>query len=470
MQSRAGFTVKKHRFRVLTVICASILAFSVAGATIAASRIQWFNPHGQAEIDPSVLQSLQPEFDRLGHGLVAASDELTSPPLNAQAIEQIINAHRPSDSARYAMAISSIDSDSLIYGNDAETPMTPASTMKIITAIAAIHQLGADHRLSTTTALNDNGDLILVGGGDPLLASSAEAYPWRDYVQVSNMDDLADSTVRSLNERSIARVTLGYDSSAFGSQMWHPDWDPLDRVFVAPISSLSVDEGAGANGLDDPAIKACEIFAQKLRDRGIEVHLGGAMSSAGATTIAEISSARIGVLVQEMLFHSDNYIADMLYRLVASARGKEPTFEGGAHSVQEICEELGIWDERAVLVDGSGLSTNNRLTAAMLTRAIRHILENKSLRFVAEAMPTSASTGTLRSRFAAEDAQQGRGDIRAKTGSLSNVSSLAGYLVTNDHAVIVFALIVNDFPDSSDPRSWLDRVSAELAGCHCAQG
>ena len=129
---------------------------------------------------------------------------------------------------------------------------------------------------------------------------------------------------------------------------------------------------------------------------------------------------------------------------------------------------MGLWDDGQLIVDGSGLSVNNRITPAALVKALQLSAARPELSAVLAGLPVAAATGTLGTRFADDQSAAARGLVRAKSGSLDGVSSLAGYTPSSDGALIAFAVIGNGLPTDQDIRPWFDHVAAALAGCDCA--
>ena len=151
----------------------------------------------------------------------------------------------------------------------------PASTTKVVTSAAALYALGGDHVFETTVVRDGRDRVILVGGGDPLLASTPDdedtAYPPR-----ADVVTLARRTAKSLKRQGIRAVRLGYDAGLFTGPAVNPNWraDYIPDAVVSPTSALWVDEGRPASGygrVADPAASAAGAFAVALGDAGIKV-------------------------------------------------------------------------------------------------------------------------------------------------------------------------------------------------------
>lgn len=451
---------------LLTVVLAGVGTAYAAGPL--AEDQGWLVDGGSPTVDPSVIAQLHPEPERLGAGVIDSAREHQAEQVDAGRVQQAMAGVPPEVPGRFAGAVASLGGGGLVYEMDANAALIPASTMKVITAATILDALGPDHRFTTRVVSTAPGQIVLVGGGDPLLMSNDTSYPHAAMVALPTLDELAAETATALQARGVTEVSLGFDDSLFTGPAWHPDWDPVDRQFVAPVSALVVDEARGQPGTDSPSPAAAVAFAEALRAAGIAVP-AEPVSASGATgtTLAEIKSAPVSLLVQEMLVYSNNYLAEMLARQLALATGQPATFEGAAAALTATLNGLGAGRDGQQIADGSGMSTNNRLTPAGLVAALQLAAERDELAAMLAGMPVGCATGTLTNRFIDDRSVAARGQVRAKTGTLNKVSALAGYTRTADGAVLAFAFIGNDLPTDRDVRGWFDHVGAALAGCDC---
>lgn len=357
----------------------------------------------------------------------------------------------------------------VLYGEQQDAPMIPASTLKTLTSAAALAALGPAHRFATKVVAGDAGQIVLVGGGDPLLRGAGDpSYPAR-----ASVGDLADATATALRQSGQSTVALAYDDTLFTGPAWNPAWLPGYAEFATPTSALWLDRGivAGVHG-KTPSAAAAGEFANQLRQRGIAVSgIAAAQAPAGAATLAEVWSLPLDLIVQELLLHSDNDITEVLFRHVAIAAGRPGSSADAAVAVQARLETLGLWTAGMRLDDGSGLSRGNLVTPRALAKAIALSLSDPTYRAIATGLPTAAADGTLGGRFddpVTEGA--GRGVVRAKTGTLTGVHSVNGFTRTADGAVVAFAFVANDVVANGDlaARDWLERVAAATTACGCA--
>ncbi|MET7678934.1 D-alanyl-D-alanine carboxypeptidase/D-alanyl-D-alanine-endopeptidase [Streptomyces sp. NPDC005423] len=376
---------------------------------------------------------------------------------------------------RHTGAVVDVTSGKRLYGTGADEALTPASTTKIATAVAALSALGADHRFTTRAALEpDTGELVLVGGGDPTLtahapdgaASSDSTDDW------ASLRTLADSTAAALAKRGTRAVTLSYDTTLYSGPALHPI-GVNDNL--APVSALMADEGRTDDSLSgpvtrltNPAADAARKFAGFLRKDGIRTTPPGPSKATGrADTLATVSSPPLADLVERMLTNSDNDIAEALARQTAVAAGKRADFDGGAAAIAAQLTRLHLPVKGAVFHDGSGLNRDDRLTADLLTALLVKAGDpaHPGLRPVLTGLPVAGFTGTLTSRYTG--ATGAAGVVRAKTGTLTGVNTLAGTVVDRDGRLLAFAFLASDTTDPLAAQSALDRTATALAGCGC---
>ena len=358
-------------------------------------------------------------------------------------------------------------SGNVLYGRDSDRAVMPASTMKVITAAAALDLLGPEHVFATRAVSTGPDTVVLVGGGDPYLSSgpTATAHPER-----ASLDRLAADTADRLRAAGSTRITLHWDESLFQGTGWQPDWPGTYADQVTRVSALTVDQGRSAGASPGPrsttpAADAAAAFAASLAEHGITVTSRSALVDSlpdASTQLAVVESAPLAAIVEDLLVQSDNDAAEVVAHQVGVAAGSGGTFEGAAAGVEKVLRARGLWTDAAVIRDGSGLSRSNRVTPAILAGAVALGTEDARFRPLLTGLPVGAATGTLTPRFAASGAEDGRGRIRAKTGTLSGTSALAGYTVTDSGAVVVFSFVVNNASGDDAARAWLDRVAAAV--------
>jgi D-alanyl-D-alanine carboxypeptidase/D-alanyl-D-alanine-endopeptidase (penicillin-binding protein 4) len=363
----------------------------------------------------------------------------------------------------------------------------PASTLKILTTLAALELLGPDHRFTTAVVRGGRAGqggpqrIVLVGGGDPLLARQPPADD-STYPLPASTQQLARRTAATLSAGGTTAVRLSYDDSLFSGPAANPAWEAsyLPDDVVTPVSALWVDEGLGPGGTapraGEPATEAARAFAAQLSARGIEVRgpVTRRRAPEGAEQLASVESPPLDQVVDHTLLVSDNESAEVLLRHVALAAGRPGSFSEGVAALVETLERLGVDMSRARLLDGSGLARGNRLRLDSLVDALRVAADpaHPGLRAVVSRLPVAGFTGSLAYRFTDELRPQtapGVGVVRAKTGTLTGVHGLAGVILTRDGAALSYVAIADRVrpEDTLDARAELDDLSAAIAACGC---
>ena len=379
----------------------------------------------------------------------------------------------------FGVLVTDLATGRAVYRQGAPT-ITPASTAKLVTATAALETLGPMTRFRTTVRwVPKTHQLVLVGGGDPFLASSPglgrSSYPDRADVQT-----LARQAVGKLDSMKVSRVRLAFDDSYFTGPAINPAWPDsyVTEAVVSPITSLWVDEGKSSTGvgfLDDPAAGAAQVFGSALRSNGLKVgpRVGRARIPEGAVDVASVSSAPLGEIVEQTLAVSDNQAAEVLARHVGLAERQEGSFQEGAASVIEVVRRLGVPVAGDRLYDGSGLSRRNRLSPDSLAGVLRvaESADHPELRHVFTGMPVAGFTGSLQYRFDTGPAKA-RGRVRAKTGTLTGVHGLAGVADDVSEARMGFVVVADRVPaiKNIDAQALIDRIAGALGACTCGVG
>lgn len=358
--------------------------------------------------------------------------------------------------------------------------LVPASTTKLLTAFAALDTIDPRTTFATRAVL-DGTELVLVGGGDPLLQRAPD--PGSDPGSVPVLADVADLTTlarltaEALADRQVRRVRLGYDDRLFSGPAFNRTWPATYRDFQAPVTALMVDDGSDPDGFGrvaDPSRAAAEVYAAALRRAGVQVQ--GApdptAASAGADLLAEVESAPVGALVEQLVRVSDNETAETVLRHVGLATGGAGSTEDGVAGVLDVLEEWGVPAPQR-LRDGSGLSRENLIgpdTLVGLLQAVAGSASDDPVRGLLPGLPVAGFSGSLAFRF--DDVPPAAvGRVRAKTGTLAGVRSLSGVVVSRDGTPMVFALMADRIPGDRDEEAeaLLDRTAAALAACRCGR-
>ncbi len=336
--------------------------------------------------------------------------------------------------------------------------LRPASVQKILTSIAALEVLGPDLRLATVVSgaapVVDgvlDGDLYLVGGGDPTLHARGG----------HSLQRLAEL----VRLRGISTITGGVvvDESRYDSRRDADGWEFDDFPdSVGSLSALTVDGNAYRADIPfyvAPALHNGTAFGQMLAAHGVVVGRAPRMGVApeGADTIVQMRSAPVSDLVAHLLTESDNTYAELLTKelgLVGAGRGST---RSGVEVAEEVALGLCSRPSPVPQGDGSGLSDLDQRSA----RDWRMLLQEAQARdwytLLVDGLAIAGETGTLEQRFVDTAAE---GNMRAKTGSLDRLRTLSGVMLTAGGRRVFFSAIVQ----ADDPLPALQVIDELLAG------
>lgn len=348
-------------------------------------------------------------------------------------------------------------------------PRVPASVAKLVTAVAALEILGPTKRLETV--VRQSGEVItIVGGGDATLVRAKGGDPLAG--GAASLKVLAEQTAQALP--SGATVRLQFDTSAFTGKTMGPGWSRtlITSGNVAPVTALMVNEGRTAKGarsrVQDPARFAAQQFAGLLRAEGVKVRsVRKGVAATDARRIAGVSSPPVSSLVERMLTDSSNDLSESLAHLVGGAALGEPSFMGGARASQDVLVKLNLPVTGMIIADGSGLSARNRTPAQTLNALLLTARTSPRFTPILNGLPIAGETGTLENRFITKPTKRAAGYVRAKTGTLTGVTSLSGTVLNRDGHVMAFTIIANQIPSIPAARNAVDRFATALAMCGC---
>ncbi|AWH94584.1 D-alanyl-D-alanine carboxypeptidase/D-alanyl-D-alanine endopeptidase [Dietzia psychralcaliphila] len=404
-------------------------------------------------------------------GLIAAGDDAPVP--DPAALDRIMGP-LASSPAVGDLTASVVDdaTGQVLWERRPRDAKVPASTVKLLTAVAALSRLPADARVDTVLARGTQPDtLVVVPGGDPTMSGAADPGPL--FPGAATIAQAA-GVVRTAGQTP-ARIVVApgpYTGSRLG-----PGWSPVDIAAgnIAPVQAWMLDAGRldpadeYSPRTSEPTLAAGRALARELGIDPAEVRV----SEEPVETTEEfgrVSSAPLTERVRSMLVHSDNVLAETICREVALDRDPDQKagFGEGSAAVVETLSERGLDMSGVRLDDCSGMSAGNRLSSAALTDVLRTAAApdaTRELRDLLDALPVAAGSGTLADRFDGPSAA-GAGWVRAKTGTLRETSALAGTVTSADGRTMSFALLASG-TDPAVARPVLDRIAAELRSCGC---
>lgn len=346
------------------------------------------------------------------------------------------------ETSQVGMMVYDLDADSAIYCHNERQLMRPASTMKLLTAITAIDKLGGSYQFKTdlcyTGEVTDgtlSGNIYCVGGFDPRF----------------NIDDMR-AFVESIRKMGVdtIRGTIYADKSMKDEAQYGEGWCWDDDNPI--LSPLLV-------GRKDVFI---DRFVQELREAGIVVD---AFTGQGRKPDDAFCICRrfhtIDQVLMRMLKESDNLYAESMFYQIGAASGSQPATAHSARSVMNrLIKKVGLDPKRYNIADGSGLSLYNYVTAELEVRMLRYAFKNNNIYLhLHPSLPQAGTDGTLRKRMTSPFTQ---GNVYAKTGTLSGISSLAGYCTAANGHRLAFAIINQGLLHGRNGRSFQDRVCTIL--------
>jgi D-alanyl-D-alanine carboxypeptidase/D-alanyl-D-alanine-endopeptidase (penicillin-binding protein 4) len=463
-------TAKYGRFRRRLVVAGLVLVCVLAVVVVLVVRSLGGDDTGGDDTAEPPAGAQLPEIGEPGAVLAALAGDAPLPDGSAleDALSPVLGS--PALGTGPAARVVDVATGEVLLDRGGDRPAVPASTAKLLTAVAVLTTLDPDDTLATTVVAGANpGEVVLVGGGDPTLSTTA---PSLTYPGAATLADLAGQVQAELGGTPVTSVVV--DNRLFTGPLTAPGWGPGDAPssYAAPVTATAVD---GARVSPDsvarsgsPGTDAGRALAAALGAPSAPVRLGDAPE--GSRVLGTVESAPLARLVEQMLALSDNVLAEALGRQVALARDLPATFDGVADAVPAALEEAGFDLGGVTLADGSGLSADDRVPAGLLARLIATAADGSvpDVSAVVSGLAVAGYDGTLADR-GDDDPATAPGSVRGKTGTLLGVHSLAGTVVTADGRLLAFAVIADGVTGGEQPaEDALDQVAAALAGCGCS--
>ncbi|MDD7029788.1 MAG: D-alanyl-D-alanine carboxypeptidase/D-alanyl-D-alanine-endopeptidase [Prevotellaceae bacterium] len=370
------------------------------------------------------------------------SDSLPWPDNVKARLENIISSSPLLSTSNIGVMVYDLTADSTIFRYNERKTLRPASTMKLITAITAIDRLGGSYQFRTslryTGSITDNvltGDVYCVGGFDPRF----------------NSDDMKAFVegIRSLGVDTIRGYLVADKMMKNDDRLgWGWCWDD-DNPVLSPLLISRKDD-------------FMEKFVSELVDAGIVIQ-GNVIEGDTPSDAYELvdRTHSIDQILMRMMKDSDNLYAESLFYQLAASSGNRPcTAQNARNLIKRLVRKLGLNPSDYVFADGSGLSLYNYVTAELEVEMLKYAYRNSNVYLhLYPSLPIAGSDGTLKRRmrnaFTADN-------VRAKTGTLSGVQSLAGYCSTPNNHTLCFAIINNGSLKDSPARALQNEICTEL--------
>lgn len=375
----------------------------------------------------------------------------------------------------------------VLHQRDADRPVAPASSLKILTAATVLRTLGADRTLDTRVVAVPGGpgratELVLDGGGDVLLGtgeSDAARVDGRGGLRTLARDAVAGLTAAGVTGDVVVSTDLRLFEDDDGlNPAWTPDLPADGHISaVQPLATYGGREtpGTGEERIPDPAQFAALTFQAHLADAvaasgadlrvGLREEIPAARAARDAVLtadpVARTVSAPVGEQVAHLLAHSENQVSEALAHVAAHVAGRPATHSGAAALLTETAARLGLDTEGLRLQDASGLSAGNRMTAGQLAALVAALTRDPGLAPVLEGLPGPGEDSTLGERF---EGTAAAGAVAAKTGTLDHTVSLTGTVRTGSGRVLAFSMIGSELDwRLADARRAVDAAVTALA-------
>lgn len=369
----------------------------------------------------------------------ATTQELTWPDKLIVQVDSLIENDPMLETSQLGLMVYDLTTDSAIYTYNHQQTMRPASTMKLVTAITTLDHLGGEHQLKTSlrytgvqTGHTLEGNLYCVGGMDPLF----DINDLRDFVAAvrkHDIDTIRGSIVADLSMKDELKWGEGW--------CWDDDNPTLSALLIGGKANFT------------------ERFINELTTAGVVIDSLTVYEDYTPSDAAVLATCQhnLDQVLLPMMKESNNLFAECVYFQLASTFGYRPARASYARTLEkQLINELGLQASRYRLADGSGLSLYNYVSPELLTMLLRYAWQSPhiypSLRL---SLPIAGEDGTLKKRMKKTIAE---GNVRAKTGTLTGIISLAGYLTAKNGHELCFAIINQGVMSSKEARNFQDKL------------
>jgi D-alanyl-D-alanine carboxypeptidase/D-alanyl-D-alanine-endopeptidase (penicillin-binding protein 4) len=384
--------------------------------------------------------------------VVALALLLVVPPIAAATVQSKITSILASHGLAgggTAVRVFDLDARRAVFARNVNTPLRPASNMKLITSATALARWGPEHTFKTELYLPQagpdekgvvHGNVYLKGYGDPSLSTLSFQRNVL-HITTSSIRDLV-TALKGLGVTKIVGRVVG-DDSYFDAQRSVANWRPGMTEWCGPLSALSVNEGySTGRRVSNPPLFSARTLRRSLEKAGIDVTAGalaGKVSSKARLAYTE-HSAPLAVIIRAMNKPSDNFFAEELMKGLGRSFGGAGTTAAGTRVATAYLRAIGAAVTSFSLWDGSGLSYEDRVSAATVNLLLRKASSRSWYPYLRRSLPIAGRDGTLKDRMRGTVAQ---GNLRAKTGTLSVSSCLSGYVTNARGHRLSFSLLMN---------------------------
>lgn len=418
--------MKKIRYMMLSLMAAMLMAMPMQAQNVTNDEVV------EAQDDTEVADSTMLD------SLAADTLRLPWPESVKVGIDNLLKS-KMFETSQVGIMVWDLEDDSCIYKHNERQLMRPASTMKLLTAITALDKLGGSYQFKTqlkyTGTIEEgvlHGDVYCVGGMDPRFNSDDLA------AFVNSLKEMGVDTIRGkvYADRSMK------DSDLLGEGWCWDDDNPVLSPLVFSRKDIFMDR-----------------FLAKLKDAGIEYEEMYASTKTCPTNAFTICTRfhTMDQVLHKMMKESDNLYAECMYYQIAASTGNRPASAKSARNVErQLINKLGLDASRYRLADGSGLSLYNYLSAELEVMMLRYAFRNDNIKqHLIHSLPIAGVDGTLKKRMKSGSVH---GNVKAKTGTLTGIISLAGYCTAANGHELCFSIINNGIMHGSNARHFADKV------------
>ncbi|WP_026196287.1 D-alanyl-D-alanine carboxypeptidase/D-alanyl-D-alanine endopeptidase [Corynebacterium lubricantis] len=409
-------------------VVGTVVALGVVGA-VAGTGYYVHDQVSELEVAPAYEL---PEADSV---LVPATPD----PVDQQALTATLQAYADNeDLGIFHAQISDASTGETVFDAHSDQPLTPASSTKVLTAAAALYTLDPADTLTTEVVAGNNpGEVVIKAAGDV----------WMD---AATIEDLASQ----IGEASAVFI----DTSIWeGQEKLMPGWAPdnVDGGYVAPLEPAMIHAGRiGETEGDVPRSHTPALdVAQAVADQVGAQTVGYSVAPEGAEQVASVESDPLIDRLKTMMKNSDNVMAEAIGREVGTKVGTR-----APQVTMDVLGEQGFNLTGITIADNSGLSEHNLITPALLNEIMLRATSDEKLRPLVTTLPVAGGEGTLVTRYGD---LEGKGWVRAKTGTLTGVNALVGTVTSDVGNVYTFAFLSNGV-EIEPARRAMDEMASSL--------
>lgn len=421
--------------------------------------------------------------------------------------------------ARWGILIQPLASNQTLYSRDAQKYFTPASVTKALTTAAALQSLGANFRIRTSIIQDAEGVLRIVGRGDPSLNDAqltalAKQLRAKGITQIKQLiaddtyiqGDIVNSTWQwediqsdygapfgsfmlnenlfrfSLTPRTVGQTPTISWADANESRQWivlnraltvaanQPTSIDISRDLTGKVLTIRGQIAANSNPFTatlpvvDPNYYLLRRFRTILAAEKITLGTTTVGTGLGTQELAAVQSPPLSQLIAGTNLDSNNLYAESMLRTLAFGQTRQPnqtTGSVGLDVLKKTLTQLGAGENTYILTDGSGLSRRNLISPEALVQTMKGIGRTPAASVFRASLPVAGKSGTLRGRFRDTPAE---GTVQAKTGTMTGVVSLTGYVNAPKYEPIVFGIMVNQTDQPARVvRAAIDEIVVLLA-------